>query len=340
MPRPTTQHQACYPGLLVAQRRETPILDWFHKYRVTACPPSTTRTAAGSRRAHLPLLRRGLALQRRPVHPGQGAHLVDLARLPAGSPPHRRHDAPSTKTVAVYMQGMNGDNSGPDGNTPDAAPASGRGDRPQRRDDHRLRPVRRLHAREGHLQRRHRSPAPSTTSGPRRPPPSTSRTPTPRPTTSAPETPTPAPTSPAAHPSTGCARTTTTYDDYGMAATVDDAGDTPSGRRDLHPHLVRPQRRQGHQLPGLPHPHGRQALRAPRTRPSTCPPTPPAPATSSPTPPRSTTTPRPPPGPPPRSRPRARRSGPAAPSPTAATTPRPGRRSRRPRTTPSAAHVS
>ena len=122
--------------------------------------------------------------------------------------------------------------------------------------------------------------------------PSTSPTPTPRRTTSAPA---PATThtylTGAKHPGAPRTRHRPRYDAYGMAVTVEDQGDdAKQRRRDLHPHLVRPQRRHGiNSLVSRTRTVGKAcADRGRRARPARR--LQRAPATSSPTPPPSTTT--------------------------------------------------
>ncbi len=84
------EHQALLPRLLVTQRRQD-----TNPRLVPEIPGHSRQHLRSFRRlgvgpAHLPVLRRrSLALQRRPDDTGQGTHLVHLARLQQGHPPHR-----------------------------------------------------------------------------------------------------------------------------------------------------------------------------------------------------------------------------------------------------------
>ncbi|MGW0902841.1 RHS repeat-associated core domain-containing protein [Streptomyces sp. NPDC002853] len=121
MPKPDDNTRRCYPVYWSPNGEQTPILDWFQKYPVTAV--STTDPHGGSE-----------AVQRTYQYSGGGAwHYDDDPMTPAkertwsiwrGYEKVTRltgdKDSAQLKTVSVYLRGMNGDRvAGADGKTPD-----------------------------------------------------------------------------------------------------------------------------------------------------------------------------------------------------------------------------
>ena len=149
------QHPPLLPGLLVPQRGagtdprlvpQVPRLDRIHYG-----PPRWF----GSGRAHLHLRGCSLALQRGPAGQGEGTHLVDLARLRKGHAPHRAaHQDPVQDRHRLHAGHARRPCAGRRRQTGQRRPQNRHRGRHQGTDDHRLRPVRRLHPRKRHLQRR------------------------------------------------------------------------------------------------------------------------------------------------------------------------------------------
>ncbi|MEU5638006.1 polymorphic toxin-type HINT domain-containing protein [Streptomyces milbemycinicus] len=121
MPKADENTRRCYPVYWSPNGEKDPVLDWFQKYPVSAV--STTDPYGGSE-----------AVQNTYSYEGGGAwHYNDDPMTPAkertwslwrgfGKVTHLTGDRDSTqlKTVTVYLRGMNGDRVlGPDGKTPD-----------------------------------------------------------------------------------------------------------------------------------------------------------------------------------------------------------------------------
>ncbi|MCZ2525926.1 RHS repeat-associated core domain-containing protein [Streptomyces sp. HB2AG] len=121
MPKVDENTRRCYPVYWSPNGEKDPLLDWFHKYPVTAV--STTDPHGGSK-----------AVQHTYTYSGGGAwHYNDDPMTPAkertwsiwrgfGKVTHLTGDSGSAqlKATTVYLRGMNGDRVlGPDGKTPD-----------------------------------------------------------------------------------------------------------------------------------------------------------------------------------------------------------------------------